>query len=293
MVRVIEISNLTQEVYVTLTFVFDLTKDVYVTLTEDVYVYVTLTLTNDESFPILNTLRNSSGGSPEVVKDGMDSGFVDTKVVEGVDEPVRTTLNSFTSKRVTFMIVENYVKNAWKKFSLVPEMMNSNGFFFFKFASIEGRSEFGSHWVKFHDIPIVAFTVDGLSVMATKLGNLSMVDSYAMFVCLQSWDRMDYARALIDIRADQELKEDMVIAILNVEDDGEVLHMVRVKYEWETPRCGTNVGSKVQFMPKKPIWKVVSKENSASSSEQHHASPGRSPNEAAMVGRVFSGLMIG
>nr|GEY50825.1 reverse transcriptase domain-containing protein [Tanacetum cinerariifolium] len=27
--------------------------------------------------------------------------------------------------------------------------------------------------------------------------------------------------------------------------------------------------------------------------EQHQASPGRSPNEAAMVGRVFSGLMIG
>ncbi|GJR81782.1 hypothetical protein Tco_0152567 [Tanacetum coccineum] len=41
----------------------------------------------------------------------------------------------------------------------------------------------------------------------------------------------------------QELKEDMVIAIPNVEDDGEV-----------------------QFKPRKPIWQVVSKKNSASSS---------------------------
>ncbi|GJZ37568.1 hypothetical protein Tco_0583759 [Tanacetum coccineum] len=35
-----------------------------------------------------------------------------------------------------------------------------------------------------------------------------------------------------------ELKEEMVIAIPNVEDDGEVFHSVRVDYEWKPPRCG-------------------------------------------------------
>ncbi|GJW93710.1 beta-glucosidase 12 [Tanacetum coccineum] len=159
-------------------------------------------------------------------------------------------------------------------------------------------------WVKFHDIPIVAFTVDGLGVMATKLSNLIMLDSYTSSMCLQSWGCMDYACALIDIRADLELKEDMVIVIPNVEDDGDVLHMVRVEYELESPRCGvcmvfghdemlclkrpvekpkkqhtnhdgfqhsssshgTNVGSKFHVKPKKLIWQVVSKKNSAISS---------------------------
>ncbi|GJV29040.1 reverse transcriptase domain-containing protein [Tanacetum coccineum] len=93
-------------------------------------------------------------------------------------------------------------------------------------------------WVKFHDIPIVLFTTDGLSVMATKLGNPVMLDSYTSSMCLPSWGRMDYTRALIDIRVDRELKEDMVISILNVKDDGEVLYTVRVEYEWELPRCG-------------------------------------------------------
>ncbi|GKC97824.1 hypothetical protein Tco_1168099 [Tanacetum coccineum] len=93
----------------------------------------------------------------------------------------------FVGKRVAFPVVENYVKNVWKNF--VPI------------------------WVKFYDISIVAFTTDGLSVMATKLGNPIMLDSYTSSMCLQSWGRMDYAHALIDIRADQELKEDMVIAI--------------------------------------------------------------------------------
>ncbi|GKD17235.1 hypothetical protein Tco_1206393, partial [Tanacetum coccineum] len=44
-----------------------------------------------------NVDGNSSGGSPGVVKDGMDSGFVDLKVVEGLYESVSTVLKSFAS----------------------------------------------------------------------------------------------------------------------------------------------------------------------------------------------------
>ncbi|GJW04267.1 hypothetical protein Tco_1563123 [Tanacetum coccineum] len=140
--------------------------------------------------------------------------------------------------------------------------------------------------------------------MAAKFGNPIMLDSYTSSICLQSWSHMDYTRVLIDIRADLELKEDMIIDIPNVEDDGEVLHTMRVKYEWEPPRCGvcmvfrhddmicpkravekpkkqhinhdgfqypfsshgTNVSSKVHVKIKKPICLVVSKKNSASSS---------------------------
>ncbi|GKC77970.1 hypothetical protein Tco_1128744, partial [Tanacetum coccineum] len=65
-----------------------------------------------------------------------------------------------------------------------------------------------------------------------------MLDSYTSSMCLQSWGRINYPRALIDIRVDRELNEDMVVAIPNVKDDGEVLHTVRVEYEWEPPRCG-------------------------------------------------------
>ncbi|GJW70054.1 hypothetical protein Tco_0126971 [Tanacetum coccineum] len=75
-----------------------------------------------------------------------------------------------------------------------------------------------------------------------------MLDSYTSSMCLQSWGHMDYTRVLIDIRADLELKEDMIIDIPNMEDDGEVLHIMRVEYEWEPPRCeddelGSNWGS--------------------------------------------------
>ncbi|GJS09342.1 retrovirus-related pol polyprotein from transposon TNT 1-94 [Tanacetum coccineum] len=54
-------------------------------------------VSNDESFPVLNTPGNLSDGSPKVVKDGMDSGFVDPKVLEGVNEQVSTIPKSFLS----------------------------------------------------------------------------------------------------------------------------------------------------------------------------------------------------
>ncbi|GJW01423.1 hypothetical protein Tco_1556674 [Tanacetum coccineum] len=75
----------------------------------------------------------------------------------------------------------------------------------------------GTIWVKLYDIPIVSFTADGLSAMDTKLGNPIMLDSYTSSICLQSWGHMDYARALINIRANRKLKDEMTI--LNMEDD--------------------------------------------------------------------------
>ncbi|GKB07311.1 putative ribonuclease H-like domain-containing protein [Tanacetum coccineum] len=224
--------------------------------------------------------RNSSGGSPGAVKDVMDYGpdptlFVDLKVMEGVDESVSTIPKSFMSL-VTNEVVTSKVNfrsldsdkpiNAKAKVKIpkasILDIHSIFGFslygyfvglFFFKFASIEGMNEILENgpwficstliilkkwmpnanllkedlksvpiWVKLHDIPIVAFTAHGLSVMATNL----------------------------------------VIVIPNVEANGEVLHTVRVEYEWEPLRC-------VSVKPKKPIRQVISKKNSANSSGKY------------------------
>nr|GEZ97107.1 reverse transcriptase domain-containing protein [Tanacetum cinerariifolium] len=79
---------------------------------------------------------------------------------------------------------------------------------------------------------------DGLSDMGTKLGNLIMLDSYTSSMCINSWGRLNYARALIEIRTDREIKDTMVISIPSVEGNGEVLHTVRIEYECKPPRCG-------------------------------------------------------
>ncbi|GKG02708.1 copia protein, partial [Tanacetum coccineum] len=41
-------------------------------------------------------------------------------------------------------------------------------------------------WVKLNSVPVTAFSDDGLSAIATKLGTPLMLDSYTFDMCMQS-----------------------------------------------------------------------------------------------------------
>nr|GEY18900.1 hypothetical protein [Tanacetum cinerariifolium] len=87
-------------------------------------------------------------------------------------------------------------------------------------------------WVKLHGVPVMAFSNDGLSAIATKLGTPLMLDSYTSDICMQSWGRSSYARVImIDLRADVELKDNIVVAMLRIKGDGHCTCNVRVEYE--------------------------------------------------------------
>ncbi|GJU58103.1 retrotransposon protein, putative, ty1-copia subclass [Tanacetum coccineum] len=92
-------------------------------------------------------------------------------------------------------------------------------------------------WVKLHGVPVTAFSEDGLSAIATKLGTPLMLDSYTSDMCMQSWGRSSYARAMIELRADVELKDNIVVAMPKITGEGHYICNVRVEYEWKPPRC--------------------------------------------------------
>ncbi|GJT89484.1 hypothetical protein Tco_1071201 [Tanacetum coccineum] len=70
-------------------------------------------------------------------------------------------------------------------------------------------------WVKFHGVPMMAFSEGRLSVIATKLGIPLMLDSYTSDMCMQSCGRSNYARAMIELRADVKLKDTIMVAHYN------------------------------------------------------------------------------
>nr|GEW98814.1 hypothetical protein [Tanacetum cinerariifolium] len=70
-----------------------------------------------------------------------------------------------------------------------------------------------SVWVKLHGVLVTAFGVDGLSDNATKLCTPLMLDSYNSDMCLQSWGISSYARVMIELWADAELKDTIVVAM--------------------------------------------------------------------------------
>ncbi|GKD02742.1 zinc knuckle CX2CX4HX4C containing protein [Tanacetum coccineum] len=68
-------------------------------------------------------------------------------------------------------------------------------------------------WVKFHDNTIIVFTEDSLSAIATKLGTPLMVDYYTAAMYKDSWGRPNYARVMVELRADVELKDTIVVVV--------------------------------------------------------------------------------
>ncbi|GKE34247.1 zinc finger, CCHC-type containing protein, partial [Tanacetum coccineum] len=92
-------------------------------------------------------------------------------------------------------------------------------------------------WVKLHGVPVTAFSDDGLSVIATKLGTPLMLNSYTADMCMQSWGRSSYARLMIELRADVELKDNIVVAMPIIKGDGYYTCNNRVEYEWKPLRC--------------------------------------------------------
>nr|GFA41357.1 hypothetical protein [Tanacetum cinerariifolium] len=75
-------------------------------------------------------------------------------------------------------------------------------------------------WVKLYGVPITAFTKDVLSAIATDIGTLLMLESYTSNMCIQSWGRSSYSRALIEIQADVKLKDTIVVAMPKLIGEG-------------------------------------------------------------------------
>ncbi|GKD33398.1 hypothetical protein Tco_1248907, partial [Tanacetum coccineum] len=86
-------------------------------------------------------------------------------------------------------------------------------------------------WVKLHNVPMVSFTSDRLSMIATKLSNPITLDSYMSSMCMEYFARDNFAHALIDLEATCGLKDKLVVAIPKLEDSGYSMETIRVEYE--------------------------------------------------------------
>ncbi|GKA84961.1 mitochondrial outer membrane protein porin 2-like protein, partial [Tanacetum coccineum] len=63
-------------------------------------------------------------------------------------------------------------------------------------------------WVKLHNVPVVSYSADGLSLIATQVGKPFMLDAFTSSMCDDSWGRINYALALVEISAEYVLKHE-------------------------------------------------------------------------------------
>ncbi|GJV77614.1 hypothetical protein Tco_1509198 [Tanacetum coccineum] len=82
-------------------------------------------------------------------------------------------------------------------------------------------------WVKLYNVPIVAYSEVGLSLITTQLGKPIMLDGYTSNMCVNSWGRNSYARALIEVSAKTMLLDSIVVAIPFPNDDDGFMEVKR------------------------------------------------------------------
>ncbi|XP_035840395.1 uncharacterized protein LOC118487563 [Helianthus annuus] len=121
-------------------------------------------------------------------------------------------------------------------------------------------------WVKMHDVPLAAFTEDGLSLVASKIGVPKMLDLYTATMCAESWGRSSYARALLEVQAETDLKRSVTVAIPSLDGGGHSKVEV-IDYDWEPLRCSSCCvfGHEDSSCPKNP--QVVSSGDSGKKSD--------------------------
>ncbi|GJT80868.1 protein LAZ1 [Tanacetum coccineum] len=97
-------------------------------------------------------------------------------------------------------------------------------------------------WVKVHQVPIVAYSEDGLSIIVTQLGKPIMLDAFTNAMCAEPWGRLGFARALIEVMAEKDLKKEVTMAIPIVDGEGHTMAKIDVAYEWKPARCTQSDG---------------------------------------------------
>ncbi|XP_021996129.1 uncharacterized protein LOC110893325 [Helianthus annuus] len=203
-------------------------------------------------------------------RDGCDIVLPRESVRSVQDKLANTLYGYFLGDRLAFPVVDYYVRTHWKKYGLLKTMMNANGFFFFKFNDEVGLSNALKDgpwivrsqplfldvwtpttklekkevkkvqvWVKIHEVPLAAYTEDGLSLIATTIGEPKMLDTFTTSMCIDAWGRSSYARALIEISAENEFREEITMAIPEPDGEGFTKETMYVEYEWSPHRCAS------------------------------------------------------
>ncbi|GKB93497.1 hypothetical protein Tco_0979634 [Tanacetum coccineum] len=94
-----------------------------------------------------------------------------------------------------------------------------------------------SVWVKLHNVSLLVYSEDGLSLIATQIGKPIMLDAFTYSMCVETWRRIGFDRALIEVSSDSDLKKEVIMAIPNEDDTEYIKEVIIVEYKWKPPHC--------------------------------------------------------
>ncbi|GKE91001.1 beta-caryophyllene synthase, partial [Tanacetum coccineum] len=181
-----------------------------------------------------------------------------------------TSYGFFLGKLVAYPVVANYVRNTWGKYGLVRSIFGSStGLFSFQFSSMDGLDAMlnnGPWFIRNNPLILKKWHPDE-NLLKEDVSTPIMLDSYTYDMCMQSWGRSSYARVMIELRPDVELKDNIVMAMPKITREGHYTcagEKKTVKKPSQTSQ-GVPVGPKMAFKSQKEYQPIIKKPNASSS----------------------------
>ena len=193
--------------------------------------------------------------------------FEEESVIEGSMKWMLTLCGRFVGFRMSYQEIKYNLSRMWGKYSL-KDIIMQNGIYMFKFKDEIGMNfvldngpwmvnskplfvqkwdpsiiidrtdpKMLSMWIKLCNMPLEAWSVKGVSAVASGVGNPLIMDKMTTNVCHEGAGRLGYARVLVKVSADRELKDKVEICYKNGKNEVKCSKFVNVEYDWKPPVC--------------------------------------------------------
>ncbi|KAL4588964.1 hypothetical protein LXL04_001865 [Taraxacum kok-saghyz] len=206
---------------------------------------------------------------PTNIEDNQSPVIIPIQLCEQANEKHANTLfGYFIGANPSFTTVRDHVKSKWAPCGITDIKRNGKGFYLFKFSTEQGMMNVlqSDHWmikdvpifiqrwqpgtcltkakhdkvpvwVKMHDIPLEAWSVEGIGRIASRIGIPLDMDTYTEEMCVEGKGRCAYARVLIQIAATKPWEEFMEVQTWDLNTKTGVNHLVHLEYSWVPTRC--------------------------------------------------------
>ncbi|PWA97321.1 hypothetical protein CTI12_AA029930 [Artemisia annua] len=194
--------------------------------------------------------------------------FDEMLVKNGSERWMLTACGQFIGFNMHINELRYNIRRMWSKFGITDISASKNGQYLFKFRDIEGLNnvidkgpwmvqnkplfiqkwspEMGMHkiepkkvpvWAKMSNVPLEAWSLKGISALASSLGKPMVMDNMTAAMCFKGVGNLDYARVLVEIDAEKEIKHVIEVQYRDMDNKVKGTKKISVVYDWKPTRC--------------------------------------------------------
>nr|GEW73720.1 hypothetical protein [Tanacetum cinerariifolium] len=152
-------------------------------------------------------------------------------------------------------------------------------------------------WVKMVNVPLEAWTVEGISAIASSLGKPMLMDTNTTTMCHQGIGNFEFARVLVEMVAEKDFKKEIMIQYMDKNNNVKGNKSVKVIYDWKHPVCAHckvfghetkqcskgGASNKVKDDPKPVVFKVGKEDQNNEKHEENGRKRKRQVNASGQI----------